>query len=67
MSQQTYQTKKKEFARMNRLYPDQGRSFRPWEAPLRQELQRLLNEGIQAGHAWAIKEQGRQGHWWPPY
>jgi len=64
MSKAEYVRLKREFARKNRLYPDQGRSTRPWEQPLREALQRELEQGLLAGEQWAGEERARHPEGW---
>ena len=62
MSEKQYKKLRAEFARKDRMYPDNGRSIRPWERPLRGELQKCLDEGAKRGEKWAIalKEEGER-------
>jgi len=53
MYQAEYKRLKREYGRLDRLYPDQGRSFRPWEAPLRKKIEEIILRGQEAGEAWA--------------
>ncbi|WP_347243935.1 hypothetical protein [Thermogutta sp.] len=53
MSEKEYRTLMKTWRRKNALYPDRGRSIRPWEEPLLREIRGVIAEGLLHGHAWA--------------
>jgi len=46
----------REYAKKDKLYPDHGRSIRPWENPLREQIQAVLKQARAAGEAWAKTE-----------
>ena len=63
MSKRNYDQLTKEYRKKDHLYPDRGRSSRPWEQPLRQQLQAELNTAAAAGEDWAIKLKKRGERW----
>ena len=55
MSKTRYQELDREYRQKDLLYPDRGRSIRPWEAPLKETIRQEVAKGIEAGHAWATQ------------
>ena len=55
MSESQYKKLISEYRRKDRLYPDRGRSIRPWEAPLRAKIRACIDAGLRKGAAWARK------------
>ncbi|MGC9084404.1 MAG: hypothetical protein ACP5ME_14680 [Anaerolineae bacterium] len=53
MSKRRFEALKREWIRKNRLYPDRGRSIRPWEEGLRRKIREVIAEGLARGYAWA--------------
>ena len=63
MSKRNYDQLTKEYRKKDRLYPDRGRSIRPWEQPLRQQIQAALDEAAANGEDWAIKLKKQGASW----
>ncbi len=61
MPERQYQKLDKEYRQKDRLYPDRGRSSRPWEAPLREKIRTEIVEGLKGGHQWA-KDAAQRWH-----
>lgn len=53
MSKRHFDSLKREWVRKNRLYPDHGRSIRPWEKSLRHKIREEIAAGLARGHKWA--------------
>ena len=63
MPYRKYQELNRRWRKMNRLFPDRGSSVRPWEAQLKSEIRKEIQEGLDRGCAWAMKA----AHAWDPY
>lgn len=59
MSKAKYQHLDREYRQKDQLYPDRGRSIRPWEAPLKEGIRQEIAEGLKQGHAWAAQAATR--------
>lgn len=55
MSEKAFKRLVAEFRRKDRLFPDRGYSFRPWEDPLRKQIVEAVRAGQERGAAWAFK------------
>jgi len=53
MSEKKYRELLAEYQRKNRLYPDCGFSYRPWETGLRAEIKAEIQDGLNRGCGWA--------------
>lgn len=58
MSKSKYRSLSREYRQKNRLCPDNGRSVRPWERPLREKIEQAIRDALEQGASWA-KEAAR--------
>jgi hypothetical protein len=55
MTKRLYRQLVKEWERKNRLYPDHGFSYRPWEKQLRNQIFDCIQHGLRRKCQWAYK------------
>ncbi len=62
MTEKEYKKAVAEYRKNDKLYPDHGFSFRPWEQDLVKQIHDCIDAGLERGAAWAKEASYQWNH-----